>query len=467
MLGKFTKPFSVDFGKSVISFAFLSALIFALNINVFSQVPEIGARPDRGIINGAAYSVSSIDAVNLQSGNVTVKIPLAGLPAIAGGKLSYTVNAYYNSKLWDVGRKEYDYYPNPGCPQQYSVDIPQVSDMGGWRIGGMYKLVFRNAKEDFDYVVPSQPCDANESSYMAGQFVKILLQTPDGAEHELKTIDSLSTYGGQKDFLLGYYQSSSANDLPVTSSKRLYSFDGSYLWAVINPSSDSIAWAAYMKDGMQVIQYRDGVQKIKDANGNSIKIFTDTNNVTHYQDELTEREIKISHDTVNDIYHTYVHYQTVGGVWKYIDLVWGETTVQGKLFGVKFSCPTGEGDTQLSGYEPLGDTLGVLREIVFPVTEQSVNPLKYTFSYNSDDTVTATDYDVRFSCTTVTSTYERTASVGNGELSEITTPSGAVINYEYVKDGTHKIGTFGDGALELPRNVITEKSITHDSITDT
>ena len=39
-----------------------------------------------------------------------------------------------------------------GCPS-WVVDTPQLSDLGGWRIPLGYQLVFRNAHEDFDYVV--------------------------------------------------------------------------------------------------------------------------------------------------------------------------------------------------------------------------------------------------------------------------------------------------------------------------
>jgi len=455
--------------------AVLFVLLFGPNTSAFAQSEKIGSRPDRGIVNGAAYSVSSIDAVNLQNGNVTVNIPLASLPAMAGGKLSYTLNATYNSKLWDVAREEKEAAPiDPGCPQYYTVETPVVSDAGGWRIDGSYALLFRSATADFNYIVPQQICDPYEHPYMTGPFGKILFRMPDGSEHEVKLLDYFPTYSsaGTKDFLYGYYKAADLNHIAYNGAKRFYTTDGSYIWGLVYPSSDSIAWTIYMKDGTQVIQYRDGVQKIKDTNGNSIKIFGDTNG-THYQDELTGRELRVSTATVNNVFHIYIHYQTVGAVWQTIDLVWGETQVFGKLFATTFYCPQtgGGGDPGIpatrTGYTEFADTISVLREIIFPATEQGVSPQKFTFTYNSDGSPQeASDDEVRTACNYVAPS-ERSASAGLGELSEITTPSGAKINYSYTLDGIHTIGALGSGNDTLPRNVITTKTLTHDGIVDT
>src|SRR5205085_2787353 len=109
-------------------------LIALLSIASYAQTTQTGARPDRGINSGGSYSVSDIESVSLNSGNLSLSIPLASLPPIAGGKLSFSLSAIYNSKLWNVARGEarYNgYYTNP----PYIVDTPQGSDQGGWRIG--------------------------------------------------------------------------------------------------------------------------------------------------------------------------------------------------------------------------------------------------------------------------------------------------------------------------------------------
>jgi hypothetical protein len=84
-----------------------SVLLFLmLQVNtVLSQ--QTAARPERGIVPGASYSVSDTENISLTNGNVNVSIPLASLPPIAGGKLKYTLSAIYNSKLWNVTRVEH------------------------------------------------------------------------------------------------------------------------------------------------------------------------------------------------------------------------------------------------------------------------------------------------------------------------------------------------------------------------
>src|SRR5207244_4308001 len=56
-------------------------------------------RPDRGTGQGP-QQVTGLDDINLQNGSVSMDIPLASLPPMAGGKLGYTLTAHYNSNQW-------------------------------------------------------------------------------------------------------------------------------------------------------------------------------------------------------------------------------------------------------------------------------------------------------------------------------------------------------------------------------
>src|ERR1041384_8042885 len=112
-----------------------------------SALGQAAARPDRGTMPNRSYSVSDIENVSLKNGNANISIDLASLPPIAGGKLSWTVKAEYNSKTWDVTRRQQNDDPLDWHP--YVVDTPQVSDRGGWTIGGIYRMYFRNSNEDF------------------------------------------------------------------------------------------------------------------------------------------------------------------------------------------------------------------------------------------------------------------------------------------------------------------------------
>src|SRR5882724_2895349 len=76
-----------------------SFILLICSINLTAQQPA--ARPDRGIMPAASYSVSDTENISLTNGNLNLSIPLASLPAIAGGKLKFGLSAIYNSKLWN------------------------------------------------------------------------------------------------------------------------------------------------------------------------------------------------------------------------------------------------------------------------------------------------------------------------------------------------------------------------------
>src|SRR4051812_40592548 len=85
----------------------LCLLLATLLLNAAAAFAQTtAARPDRGTMPNGSYAVSDIENISLQNGNVNLNIPLAGLPPIAGGKLSWGVYAQYNSKIWDVVRTE-------------------------------------------------------------------------------------------------------------------------------------------------------------------------------------------------------------------------------------------------------------------------------------------------------------------------------------------------------------------------
>src|SRR4029077_5689988 len=132
-----------------VSLAVLLPAVIALNVGAAAQTAP--ARPDRGINPGGSYSISDIENINMTNGNVGVSIPLASLPPIAGGKLGNTIRAVYNSKLWDVVRRQVQ--PDPLNPSSaYQTNMMQLSDVnGGWIIGGGYSIYFFESHDDFDW----------------------------------------------------------------------------------------------------------------------------------------------------------------------------------------------------------------------------------------------------------------------------------------------------------------------------
>jgi hypothetical protein len=340
----------------------------------------------------------------------------------------------------------------------YVVDAPSAS--GGWTIGGTYSIVFRNSNDDFDrvqYIEASGLSQGERDLLNNFQYWKVLLITPDGAEHELRPLD-YGSYSGSQDFLRGYY-----NTIPTGSAMRYYTLDGSFMYAKI---SSNVDWTVYLPDGTRVIQTPDGVQRVQDTNGNKIKIFTDTNG-THYQDEQTGREIRVVYDpAANSGQGRYrVHYPTVTGIQHFIDVNMGTTVVQGKTYPVNDFDQVGETICQRTA--GLYTELQVVREIVFPQTEPAQPQRKFAFSYNSDTTENLTT-NVNWSCSTYEN-YTRAASIGWGELSRVITPPGTIqtaayTDYTYELDSTHSLQFSTD---DLANTGVTQKKLYHDGISDT
>ena len=98
----------------------------------------------------------------------------------------------------------------------------------------------RSSNEDFDrlFYPPSSNLTLSERSLLNNHnYFKVVLHTPDGAEHEFRPID-YSPYGGLQDFLRGYF-----DVLPSGTAIRYYSVDGTYMFASIN---DEWNWTVYM-----------------------------------------------------------------------------------------------------------------------------------------------------------------------------------------------------------------------------
>src|SRR5215217_1216011 len=440
---------------------FAIRLLLAVAFSLCSAGPSLcqqSARPERGTMPNRSYSLTDIENISLENGNVNLTIPLASLPPIAGGKLSWTINANYNSKLWNVLRTQGD-YPNDIQWNPYVVDSPSVD--GGWAIGGQYVMDFRSSNEDFSRL--SYPGNSGLPPWELNllnnySYWKVVLRTPDGAEHEFRPLD-YSSYQGTQDFLRGYF-----NVIPSGTGIRYYSADGTYMFARISGQWD---WALYMSDATRIIQTPDGVQRIQDPNGNKIKIFSDATG-THFQDEQTNREIRTTYDPGGNggQGQSRIWYATVAGIEHHIDINYGITTVQGKTYRVDDWLPEGgeqSGGTVCERTVILNTQLTVVREIIFPQTEPGQTQRRFTFSYNSDTTESASN-PVNLSCNSGVTTYSRSASRGWGELSRIVTPSGSIVDYSYALDSAHALlGPVDDLSMQS----IAQKKLTHDSTFDT
>ena len=353
-----------------------SIIVCALSHGVVAQTTA--ARPDRGMMPNSSYAITDIEQISLTNGNLGLTIPLASLPPIAGGKLSWTINAHYNSKIWNVNRTEMIGDRSDGSNVYYVVDRPELSDQGNWRITGQYELEIRDASFDFAYQLPPVEDEPDYSLLLNNNWYRVVLRMPDGAEHELRPID-YSPFNGGKEYLLGYYKQT-----PFThGAMRYYSFDGSYLFATVTAWNN---WTVYLPDGTKVVQSTDGIQRLQDTNGNKIKIYSDADG-THYQDEQTGREIRYKLETATQ---GRVYYKTVGNVEKYVTINFGETNVQGQIYRVNDWIPFQFSFQPCTHYQLLNTAVPVVREIVLPQSEPSVTR-KFTFTYDSDSTESASN----------------------------------------------------------------------------
>lgn len=125
-LGRTLKPLAV------------AILIASVSIGALAQAPDPAARPDRGTRPNGAYSISDIENISLQNGNVNLSIPLAALPTIAGGKLSFALAAHYNSKNWDM--KSYENEADLNHNSFWTAQQIDQGITGGWRVGGAYAI---------------------------------------------------------------------------------------------------------------------------------------------------------------------------------------------------------------------------------------------------------------------------------------------------------------------------------------
>lgn len=81
---------------SLLSFRKIFAVLAVLSFLTSAALAQTtAARSDRGTTPNGSCAVSDLENISLSNGNVNLTIPLASLPPLAGGKLSWTLNTYY------------------------------------------------------------------------------------------------------------------------------------------------------------------------------------------------------------------------------------------------------------------------------------------------------------------------------------------------------------------------------------
>lgn len=217
-----------------------------------------------------------------------------------------------------------------------------------------------------------------------------------------------------------------------------------------------------MPDGTKVSQRNNGVQHIDDTNGNRIRIrrTVDANGVetSHIEDLLTLREVTAV--TYPGSLDMHIFSPTVGGGSAESIVRWGTTYVYGKTLETSVQAPLGGSCVLPTSMNPSSIGLAVVTDIILPQTEPNIER-KFHFDYNSDGQAVPVDLPWYGGCNE-TANHIYATSPGWGEISKMTMPSGAQVNYSFDMTSTYALGS----PDWLARAKITTKTVTHDGDTD-
>ena len=386
----------------------LVLILFFSVVNIQAQDDD---NPKRGFSPGGSYAISQIEMINKTDGNLMLNLPLASLPPGRTG-LSATVHLTYNSKLWNsTSMRVYNEYPDFDTLLYTEHDL-EVSDSGGWRLGVGYSW------EDLESL--ADPCGAH------GYLHKVQVTFPDGSHHEFRPYGyqdkegyfQIGPDGWRYNYSYSYCQSQGIVNViqATTGTMTYYSTDGTFMRLDIAHDSDTNyannPWTLYMPDGGYVVgtPASDGwlaLERIYDRNNNYIEI-VNTYQTTQISDQFG-RSIFIDTDPNNPANQRITSHGVNNETLQWV--------VHYKNISVNKNYNNCSGSHCGTGLVNLLATFGVVDRVTLPT---QLGSLSYTFGYNVPDGTGPPWPPTTF---------------GWGQLSSITTPSGAQANYHYRYDG--------------------------------
>ncbi|MGE0102696.1 MAG: RHS repeat-associated core domain-containing protein [Blastocatellales bacterium] len=401
----------------------------------FEAIAQQDTTPRRGFHPGGSYAISDIETIGTSNGNLILNLPVVSLPKGRGTHPGATLKLVYNSKLLDA-RQEVHYDPlDPAA--NYTFNVLQASDKGGWRYGLRYQIEFIDRDDSFVNQQPQCPDDRAKYKY------KISMTFPDGNSREFRPT-------GYSDLLNdGYYWinydgwisncGAGGGYYAVTSGMTYYSTDGSYLRLFIAHDGDGVpwnnAWTLYYPDGSRVTD-GNAPQRIYDSNNNYIEIQNITlpngNPANKVIDQLG-RFFTIEYGQGAGLWYDYISVTGANSQTLQWTVKWKTNWVYKDYIATLDLVPDPPGT-----HKQLFTSIAVIDEITMPAQTGS---LKYNFLYNGSSTQpSGSNY-----------TY------GWGEISQMTLPSGARTDYQYLSSGAN--GIFWSDALD---NHATRKDLTYE-----
>lgn len=386
-------------------FVLLSLVFFAQCLNAQDISPE------RGVNTNKSYSVSDIETISMQSGNLMLNVPLGSLPAGRGG-MSAGVGLNYNSKLWDNVTALLD-----NKYQDYLVK----SDDGGWRYNYKYYLSFENRRG----------AECQTGNPVDNHIYKTGLVLPDGSRHTLY-MQGYSNFGGYNEFL----PDGASGCLTLSGSGPLvyYTLDGTYLRLELERDGDTNyinnAWTLYMPDGSRVVHYgattppaADVVQRAYDRNGNFIDVLEKasdssySNHKTTYIKDQLDRKVVIEYEASTN--QDKIYSKGVNGADVISRVTWRDIVVHKTFNGCNLYPPeTGCGSISLNSTQHVVDRVYLPEQFADPGANDDYF---YEFDYNANATTNP--------------------SSGWGEVNSVRAPSGALSEYDYGLDGVNNVTT--------------------------
>ena len=419
------------------------------------------AATNRGFQPGNSYTISDIESLNMVSGNVGLRFPLATLPVGRGG-LTASINLLYNSKLYD---SEVAYFPDENQPCEIAGEPPEggvescpyyqkrllkPAEEGGWRYGMSYTLKLIDRHDNFIGLPPNIAPQCSGSGYFDLRYrYKLILSFPDGSTHEMRP--NGWSDGNANDPLADFFDirpdglwENCVNPTWYTNTITYFSTDGTFLRLDIQHDSDSAwwnnPWTLYFPDGSKVTGGNEP-QRIYDRNNNYVQInfienYNGTGFVASQIVDQMNRSITLTSDGAEDL----IISQGFGGTytWK----------VRSKLIRVQKSywpcnqslgCPP-----EVPQQELYANVLGMVDRITLP---SQAGSLTYNFTYNAPFYTYPDPY---------------TNSVGWGELSGITLPTGAHVAYTWVEDGTQPYSATPEVLRNAPASKVLSYNHEHD-----
>jgi RHS repeat-associated protein len=368
--------------KNNFNYQFVSRM-FLLLAMVQVAFSNTTTAPERGFNPGKSYAISDIETISVQSGNLMLNLPLASLAAGRGG-LSAGLSLHYNSKLWNESSGE--------APISGTLTGLNPSDDGGWKYGYLYQIKLQDS-------------DVNSDPFVV---------MPDGSQHKLCVMD----VNGNPDCKFTTYSNNTYVDY--------FTMDGTYLKLRVlgNVGGDpmSMTWTLSMPDGSQIINKpATGIaQRTIDRNGNYIDIVenaSDSNysshKTTYIQDQLG-RKIVIEYSKATD--EDWVRFEGFGGEDTVTRVKWATINVKKRYHACMAGCqPVQSWIYNVDQDFRMVDTV----YLAAPVSDLTkFGELSYAFDYNDD----------------IVSGSNPLATVGWGEVKQVTLPSGAYSTYNYSSD---------------------------------